>query len=301
MPKQKPLTIDQIRSEMEYYTQSKPELKDLFDFYFQLFVIEHRYLDKITVSIPELADESIVRHIKDGRPLMDTGKISMNASDFKEMLTEIANLILATNQSFQEAIDELVIHPDLEVRHDSTLPIFIQNALEFRTQYFTHTAKLIPIGNELMFFIVYHTTNPFIEKASYAYRDRIDYEKWQQPVCPVCGRKQSMAMLTGDDGTRILQCSTCRSWWSYPRKQCAICMTKDEDKLEYFYSTDDEAHLVYVCNNCKKYIKTTDQRKLDREIDLDIEDLATIDLDFIAKDRGYEPGGRVTFAIGDET
>jgi FdhE protein len=285
---------------MEYYSKLKPELVDLLALYRSLFEIESGYLEKMEVSVPELDDEKLAVRLKNNMPLLNTGDIGIDSGVFKDMLSDICGVIAKTNESFEESVEDLLKNPDLKESDGKKTPVLIQNALEFRTEYFTDLAKRIPLNNELMFFIIYHTTNPFIEKASYAYRDRIDYEKWQQPVCPVCGRKPSMAMLTDDDGLRILQCSTCKSWWSYPRKQCAICMTKDEDKLEYFYSTDDEAHLVYICNNCKKYIKTTDKRKLDREIDLDVEDLATIELDFIAKDRGYEPGGRVTFAIGPE-
>lgn len=297
---QKPLSIKQIKSEMEFYSKLKPELKGLFDLYARLYGAEYEYLRKIEVSVPEVTDEQIEKRTELKTPAMETAKLGIKAEDFRGLLNEIVNVIKDVNPEFEEPLYDLLAYPDLKDTGDDSLPVLMQKALSFDTQYLTHTAKLTPINTELMFFIVYHTVNPFIEKAAYQFRDRVDYEEWEQPECPVCGHKPSMAMLRKEDGARILQCSTCRTWWPYPRTRCAICMTTDQDKLEYFYAKDDKAHLVYVCNNCQKYIKTTDLRETDRDIDLDVEDLATIELDFIAKDRGYTPGGRVTFAINPD-
>ncbi len=297
---QKPLSIEQTQAEMEFYGKSKPELQGLFDLYLLLFSAENEYIQKIDVSVPELTDEQIAKRMELKIPVIETAKLGIKAEDFMGLLNQVAHIITAVNPEFKESIDEFLSHPDLEDKGDGELPVLIRKALAFDSQYLTHTAKMIPVNTELMFFMIYHTVNPFIEKAAYEYRDRLDYDRWHQPECPLCGHKPSMAMLRKEDGARILQCSTCRSWWPYPRARCAICMTTDQDKLEYFYSKDDKAHLVYVCNNCHKYIKTTDRRETDRDIDPDVEDLATIELDFIAKDRGYAPGGRVTFALNPE-
>jgi FdhE protein len=44
---------------------------------------------------------------------------------------------------------------------------------------------------------------------------------------------------------------------------------------------------VDVCNKCRRYIKTVELPKSSEEPDLDIEDIATLHLDMIAYDEGY--------------
>jgi hypothetical protein len=47
-----------------------------------------------------------------------------------------------------------------------------------------------------------------------------------------------------------------------------------------------------VCDKCKRYIKCVDERKMElgKEINFAIEDMATLYLDALAKEKGYVPG-----------
>lgn len=293
---QKPRSIETIRREMDHYAEIKPHLKDLFDLYYSLLAIEHAYLSRIEESEVKLEDAKIKERLEQGQAIMKTGDLSIDIDLFRELIGELADVIVRTNPVLEEQLAQVLVLPDLK-SDDGQTPLFIQNAFTFNTQYFVKIASLVPIDKEILLFLVYHAVGPFVEKASYAYRGSFDSSEWQRTTCPICGRKPSMAMLRDDDGVRVLQCSVCRSWWTYPRIKCAVCGDEDQDKLEYFYATDDEAHRVYFCNGCKKYIKTTDCRRIDRDIDLEVEDLATVELDIVAKERGYQPHGRTTFGI----
>ncbi len=292
--------IDKIRKEMDFYQEKKPELTELMDLYYRLFKIEDKYRNKLDIKISILSEDEIIERIAQGRPLISAIDIPVDGELFRSLLSELAVVIVDTSPDFKEPIDKLLKHEDLNPGDDEGQSVFIKNALRFDTQYFNALAESIPIEKEVLLFLVYHAINPFFEKVSYEYRDAFDYARWQNSICPMCGRKPAMALLRKDEGARVLQCSTCRSWWTYPRLKCVICGNDDHEKLQYFFATEDEAHRVYVCDVCKKYIKVTDCRKTDRMIDLDVEDLATIDLDIVAKKRGYAPGGRTTFAFKEE-
>ncbi len=211
------------------------------------------------------------------------------------MIKGISQIIWEQNSDFESKLKGLLAYPDLNPESKKQLPLFINKVVASDTQYLTELATTLKLNAELLFFIVHHSLLPFIEKASYIYRDSFDHSLWQRETCPFCGKKPSMAMYR-QDGTRILQCLQCRSWWTYPSAKCVVCGNKDTSKLEFFYLEGDEAHRAEVCNHCKKYIKTTDCRKLNRTIDLEIEDLATTYLDIAAKEKGYSPAGRITFA-----
>ena len=49
----------------------------------------------------------------------------------------------------------------------------------------------------------------------------------------------------------------------------------------------EERYRVDVCNKCRRYIKTVELPKSSEEPNLDVEDIATLHLDMIAYDEGY--------------
>lgn len=294
---QKPWTIEHIKKEMDFYKTSRPDLADLMDFYERFFAIEAEYLPKIEMDVDFLDDEDIPIKIEAGEFLLDAGKIKVDAELFKEVLGRMAAVIVDTNPDFKEPLARLLDYPDLNVDTAGENPLFIKNLLKFNTQYFIKVSELIDLNSEVLFFLIYHAISPFMEKASYPFREKINYQQWQKTFCPVCGRKPGMAFIRADDGLNVLQCQVCRTQWAYPRATCLVCGNSNNDSYKYIYDETDAAHRAYICDGCKKYTKATDCREYDRDIDLEVEDLATLVLDYVAKQRGYEPGGRITFAV----
>jgi FdhE protein len=129
--------------------------------------------------------------------------------------------------------------------------------------------------------------------ASYAevIREQVDLSLWEKGVCPVCGQKPSMAMLRSDDGARLLECGLCHTRWQFYRLVCHECGNRDHNSLGFFYIPEKENRRVYVCNRCKSYLKTTVLKGLGREIIPDLENIATLYLDFLAQGEGYTLSG----------
>ena len=298
---QKPWTIEDVRREMDHYREVKPDLSEIMDLYEKLLAVEAEYLPKIDPKIEADEPAELQKIISEGKNLLDARRVYVDPVMFKKILSKMADIIAERSPEFKEGLDRLVNYPDLNVDTEGAKPVFIDAILNFNTQYFTKIAELIDLNSDIMFFVVYHAISPFIEKASYEYRDKFDYQSWQKTNCPICGRKSSMSILRREDGLHVMQCQVCRTQWAYPRAKCVVCGNDNNETYKYVYDEADEAHRVYVCDGCKKYIKTTDARMLDRDVDVEVEDLATLVLDYVAKERGYEPGGRVTFAISMDT
>jgi FdhE protein len=294
---QKPWTIEHVKQEMDFYKASRPDLAELMDLYQRFFEIEAEYLPVIEADIDFIDDEDIPAKLAAGEFMLDAGKLKIDPAQFQAILGDMAAVIVEANPAFQEALDRLLAYPDLNVDTAGETPLFIKNLLKFNTQYFTKVAELIELNSDVLFFLIYHAASPFLEKASFEFRDKIDFDSWQKTFCPVCGRKPSMSFIPADDGPNMLQCQVCRTQWSYPRATCLVCGNSDAETYQYIYDEADPAHRVYTCDNCQKYTKTADCRQIDRAINLEVEDLATLVLDYVAKERGYEPGGRVTFAV----
>ena len=115
-----------------------------------------------------------------------------------------------------------------------------------------------------------------------------DNSVWLKGNCPVCGGEPLMAKLEGETGKRILQCYLCRTEWAFARLECPFCGNSDQDKLRYFYDEEDKSYRVEVCDKCKMYLKTADTRLTEKDVVLFVENLATLHLDIVAKEEGFQ-------------
>ena len=71
---------------------------------------------------------------------------------------------------------------------------------------------------------------------------------------------------------------------------CPFCFNEDQDKSRYFYTKEDEPYRVDVCDKCKRYIKTFDERKVEQEGDVAMatRDVLTHYLDELAEKEGFQ-------------
>jgi len=127
----------------------------------------------------------------------------------------------------------------------------------------------------------------------------VDQERWRRQYCPVCGGPPDFAYLDKDAGARWLLCSRCDAEWLFQRLQCPYCGSQDQSALAYF--TDDEGlYRLYVCEQCKRYLKAIDLRQTESEILLPLERLLTFELDVQARGKGYRPGSQADTGETDE-
>ena len=81
----------------------------------------------------------------------------------------------------------------------------------------------------------------------------------------------------------------CDAQWLFQRLECPFCGNKDQKQLAYL--TDDNGiYRVYLCEECKGYLKSIDLRNADSEVILPLEWVATLDLDIQACESGYSAG-----------
>lgn len=108
-------------------------------------------------------------------------------------------------------------------------------------------------------------------------------------TCPVCGSRPGMATLLGEEGRRLLVCSSCSYSWQFRRLACPYCDCDDPDKLSYFSAGDGPVR-VDICCNCSRFIKTLDSRRGWSDAPIEGVDLMTVHLDLLAAREGYERG-----------
>jgi FdhE protein len=127
---------------------------------------------------------------------------------------------------------------------------------------------------------------PYLERAAEQLVGRIGLANWKQGFCPVCGGEPDFASLDEVSGARRLLCSRCTTEWGFKRIACPFCGTTDHTKLSYF-PLHDGLYRLYVCQECRRYLKTIDLRQADREVLLPLERITTLALDIAARSEGY--------------
>jgi FdhE protein len=117
-------------------------------------------------------------------------------------------------------------------------------------------------------------------------------------ACPVCGSLPILSTIAGEEGRRMLICSLCRLEWKIPRFACPFCQTEKQEGHPYLFIEGDRGIRIDVCDACMKYIKTIDTRGLGATIFPLLEDVATLHLDMLAQESGYQRGSRPFMEIG---
>ncbi|OGB96547.1 MAG: hypothetical protein A3G35_09720 [candidate division NC10 bacterium RIFCSPLOWO2_12_FULL_66_18] len=114
---------------------------------------------------------------------------------------------------------------------------------------------------------------------------------WHRPLCPICGSVPSLAELRGEPGRRYLRCALCEGAWRVPRLRCPFCATTDHTRLRYLRIEEDPGMRLDLCDACRRYLKTRIAPGGEAEGDPFGRDLATIHLDALAWERGYDSAG----------
>jgi FdhE protein len=109
------------------------------------------------------------------------------------------------------------------------------------------------------------------------------------PLCPVCGSWPVASMLqTGGSvqGLRYLCCSLCSTEWNRPRIHCIHCGS-GKDVAYFGLDGKGEAVKAEACAGCKVYVKLMN-RETEPFVDPFADDLATLALDVLMAEEGYE-------------
>ncbi len=165
-----------------------------------------------------------------------------------------------------------------------------KNLAMHKLSYFNTLSKKIEVGKELLYSISFTVYGSIFELCVEMRKDLIRDYAWKKGNCPFCGTNTAMAKFEKEAGRRVLWCSLCGAEWVYKRLECPFCGNDDQKLLRFFYLDDKSPYRVDVCDVCKGYIRTVDERKRNEEEKtiFEIEDMKTLYLNDIAEKEGYK-------------
>jgi FdhE protein len=136
---------------------------------------------------------------------------------------------------------------------------------------------------------------PLLQACGRRFADRC--AAWSQGHCPICGAWPTLAEMRGLERGRRLRCRCGADWGSVPLL-CPYCGNVDHETLTSLVpEKGGESRRIDACNQCRGYLKALAQLGPIRPELLALEDLASVELDLAAIERGYQrpqnaPGAR---------
>ena len=253
----------------------RPIYQELMDFYEKIVKERDEYKKSLQLNqklIP-LEEHLAEVKLKEGFPLFEKEKIPFDYDLMKSYFFKLIALIK------ERALEEANSIETMAGKEEGGFEKMIKEALKRKDS----TAQ-----NPLLAFLFNETINPVMELYASSFQDKIKEGIWTQGYCPLCGSKPFMGVLKGEEGKRYLICERCSSEWLFVRVKCPYCGNEDQKTLSYLVVEDDEVYRVETCEVCKKYIKIIDLRKISGNISYYIENIATLHLDMVALEKGYE-------------
>ena len=276
------MTIDitsKILKKLEEQEKEEGSLPLLLKFYRKLLQTQSKARKRIGMPKHGLSSEALRNRIQNGLPLVSLIDLNIDWALIRDVFVKIVAVFASYPELFGE-IPERLKKPGAG------------RLLTKRAVQAWFTGKELPstilegVSENLIQTMIQATLQPSLASYGQALIGSVEQEYWRQAYCPICGGSPDLAYLEKEVGARWLLCSRCDSEWLFQRLECPYCGTQDRKALAFF-TDEKELYRLYVCEECKCYLKAIDLRKVESEILLPLERLYTLDLDSQAREQGY--------------
>lgn len=270
-------------------TTGENERTQYLQFYQEIITAMSAFNKKYQKDI-KLDDEIIMKRLHKGQHLIDKEKIEID----EELLNELF-------QDFLPVLKKCEVFLDLEIqdlerkKEKICLGKLVRLVLVGDLENLKSLAQELNLNPDLLLFLGLNLSQTLLGLYAQELKEKVDNENWLKGNCPLCGSFPAMEKLRREDGKRILWCGLCGTEWHYKRIMCPFCGNEDHNSLRYFFTEENSSlkenpFRVDVCDKCKKYIKTIDERKMpENEFpDFSLDNMNTLYLDVLAQKDGYE-------------
>lgn len=266
-------TLVIISKALNEAVEQDPELAAYYELHRELFALQENARVEIAATLKLANPAALQTQARQGLPLLAFAQLPIEPQRF-------AALALAIAQALTNYYPELAGRP---------LPSDVAEWVALAERQFAKQAEpsdKVP-SVTLAEMSADQALKPYLAWAAEQILPHLDQGLWKQGNCPVCGGTPDLAFLEEETGARHLVCSRCNSQWRYRRVGCPFCDTSDHSQVVY-YPSEDEIYRLYVCNACRRYLKTVDLRQTSRRPMLpQVERVTTVAMDVAARQEGY--------------
>jgi len=277
-----PARTDSIIKKLKEQEKAEGKLPTLLEFYKKLLEIQNRVGQKTGVPNPVFTREAVKAHAIAGKPLVGFTELAIDWTLLRQTYKEVTTLSLSYQELFGILPPEILALTPGRVINKRNVRAW------YRGQPIVLSTPLTDDTQTLLGAIFSAAIKPFLVREAKALNSLLDMEIWRRGYCPICGGNPDFSYLAKDTSARWLVCSRCDTEWLFQRLQCPYCENYDQNKLSFF-TNDRGTHRLYICDQCKHYLKAVDLRQFKEEVLLPLERLITLDLDRQAQANGYSP------------
>jgi FdhE protein len=268
---------------IQTHKNSNPHYTELLEILEEILILREEHRHRMTRETFPVGEKLIAAKMAGGLPLVDFSSVAYDLTESKDYFLalleiaekrspgetgEMARKIREGEISFNDLIYESFNPPPLE-----------ENAAVDEEEENSY---------DLVELFLEESLRPALEKVVQTYGDVVRKSEWSEGYCPICGREPKIGEIRDEEETRYLYCNQCGFEWDYRRIKCPFCGNEEQQTLAYFTIEEDSRYRVDVCNECKRYIKIVDFRNTKEKANMDVEDIATLHLDMLANDEGYD-------------
>lgn len=277
---------------IEKYKSSTPHYSELLDVLGEILILREEYRRKMTKIIFSVDEKLITTKITGGLPLIDLSHGEFDLTEPRQYF--LALLGIAEKRVPGETIDIIEKIKNGAVKFEKMIRDSFYSMDENVPGNSENTEKSAAASDaeddvfDLVDLFLEESMRPAMEKVVEKYGLLIKESGWSEGYCPICGKEPKIGEIKDEEGRRYLFCNQCGFDWHFKRIVCPFCGNDEQQALAYFTIEGDERYRVDVCNVCKRYIKMVDFRESKEEANLDVEDIATLHLDMLANEEGYD-------------
>lgn len=277
-----PARTDSIIKKLEEQEKAEGKLPVLLEFYKKLLEIQYRVEQKIGMPNPVFTSEAVKAHAIAGKPLVGFAELAIDWALLRQTYKEVVMLFQSYRELFGTLPQEIISLTAGRVINKRTVRAW------YRGQPIVLTPPIAGEAQTLLEAIFAAAVKPFLSREATVLSHALEQETWRRGYCPICGGNPDFSYLHKDNGARWLVCAQCDTEWLFQRLQCPYCENQDQNKLSFF-TNDVGTYRLYICDQCKRYLKAIDLRQFKDEVLLPLERLTTIDMDHQAQANGYSP------------
>ena len=124
-------------------------------------------------------------------------------------------------------------------------------------------------------------------------------QDWSAGYCPCCGAWPAFAETCGIERSRYLRCGRCGCAWRVTCLACPYCGTTDHRELASMVPEQGASRsAIEVCKRCMGYVKVATSLQPSPPATVMLDDLASVELDLAATQRGYVRPHGVGYVLG---
>lgn len=274
-----PKMLKESLKTIESYKSTSPHYEELLDVLGDILILREEYRRKMPEGLFPVDESLIGKKMAGGLPLIDFSVGHFDLSRPKEYFLALLEVAEKRAPGETGALVEKIESGAVDYEKMVLNSFFTREEgddEEPEEDFF-----------DLVELFLEESLRPSLEEVAKKYADSIRCCQWSEGYCPVCGKEPKIGQIREEIG-RFLFCNQCGFEWHFPRIKCPFCGNEEQQTLSYFTVEGDERYRVDVCNECKRYIKIVDFRESKKDANMDVEDIATLHLDILANEEGYE-------------